>query len=196
MDSTVVDLLNEIGMLAATPRSGFAFLGSGAQSVAEHSYRTAVVGMALADAVEEEVDRERLLYLCLFHDLLEARTGDINYVNKRYVRKDDSKALADFKRHATPLAATVAKHIEEFEKGESVESRLAHDADQVELLLVLKQLYDTGNPRAEAWFERVEKRLQTDAAKEMAATIWETPSDNWWFADKDDPHWVEGQNPQ
>lgn len=196
MASTVVDLLNEIGMLAATPRSGFAFLGSGAQSVAEHSYRTAVVGMALADQVGEEVDRERLLNLCLFHDLLEARTGDLNYVNKRYVQKDDSKALAHFKRHSTPLAGRVAAHIEEFEKGESVESRLAHDADQVELLLVLKQLYDTGNPRAEVWFERVEKRLQTDAAKEMAAAIWETPFDDWWFADKEDPHGTNGKDRQ
>jgi len=31
--------LYEVGMLQRTPRSGFAFLGSGKQSVAEHTYR-------------------------------------------------------------------------------------------------------------------------------------------------------------
>ena len=38
---SIVNLLHEVGMLAHIPRSGFAFLGLGKQSVAEYSYRVA-----------------------------------------------------------------------------------------------------------------------------------------------------------
>ena len=37
----LANFLFEVGMLKRTPRTGFQFLGSGAESVAEHSFRTA-----------------------------------------------------------------------------------------------------------------------------------------------------------
>ena len=44
----LTDFLNEVGMLRHTPRSGYKFLGSGQETVAEHSHRTAVIGYVLA----------------------------------------------------------------------------------------------------------------------------------------------------
>ena len=44
----LADFCNEVGMLRHTPRSGYAFLGSGKENVAEHSYRVSVLGYALA----------------------------------------------------------------------------------------------------------------------------------------------------
>jgi putative hydrolase of HD superfamily len=176
----IVHLLNEIGMLATTPRSGFAFLGTGNQSVAEHSYRTATIGFVLADLAGKKVNRERLLYICLFHDLLEARTGDLNYVNKRYVEKDDRKALNEV-RETSSIGRLIAEYVEEYEKGETLEAQLAHDADKIELLLVLKQELDTGNPRAADWFDSVEKRISTEIGKKLAAQIKTTPFDAWWL---------------
>ena len=38
----------EVGMLKRTPRTGFQFLGSGTESVAEHIFRTAIIGYTLA----------------------------------------------------------------------------------------------------------------------------------------------------
>ena len=37
----IVEFLFEVGMLKRTPRSGWQFLGSGSESVAEHAFRTA-----------------------------------------------------------------------------------------------------------------------------------------------------------
>lgn len=178
----IANLLNEIGMLTKTPRSGFAFLGSGSQSVAEHSYHMTMVAYALAHVVKERVDLEKLLCLCLFHDLLEARTGDLNAVNKRYVVKDDVKALTDFRKETKPFGDSIAGYIEEYEANETLEARLAHDADSVELLLMLKKEYDTGNDRAMKWFEVVEKRLETQGAKQIARDIRKTTFDAWWMA--------------
>lgn len=72
----LTDFLNEVGMLRHTPRSGYKFLGSGQETVAEHSHRTAVIGYVLAK--KTGADAARTVMLCLFHDLPEARTGDFN----------------------------------------------------------------------------------------------------------------------
>lgn len=177
---SIVHLLNEIGMLAHTPRSGFAFLGTGKQSVAEHSHRMALVAYVLAVIGEEPVDISKLLIMCLCHDLPEARTGDLNYVNKRYVKADENKVIEEMGK-ATLLGKIFAAYLNEYIEGETLEAQLAHDADQIELLLVLKELIDTGNMRANRWFENVEKRVETKIGKQLARVIHSTPSDGWWI---------------
>ncbi|MBN2396980.1 MAG: HD domain-containing protein, partial [Deltaproteobacteria bacterium] len=89
---SIANFLFEAGMLQKTPRSGFQFLGSGHESVAEHVLRTIFIGYTLCK-LEPGVDEARVLKLCLIHDLPEARTGDMNYVNKKYVAVDETKAV-------------------------------------------------------------------------------------------------------
>jgi putative hydrolase of HD superfamily len=183
--------LNEVGMLNRTPRSGFAFLGSGEQSVAEHTYRMMHVAFVLARMSGEPVDELRLLRLVMFHDLPEVRTGDHNYVNRKYVIEDLDQVLADGARewaHGNEIVAA----IREFEAGETPEARLAKDADQLELLLMLKQQADLGKPNVDEWITPLLARLKTDAGKRLAEEILATRWDAWWFANKHDPHWIEG----
>jgi putative hydrolase of HD superfamily len=177
-------------MLKRTPRTGFQFLGSGAESVAEHIFRTVYIGYTLGRLVKD-ADTDRLIKLCLFHDLPEARTGDLNYVNKKYVKADVGKAVEDL-ASTVPFGNEIKELIEEFEKGESLEALLAHDADQLELILALKEYKDVGNKYADEWLEYALKRLKTDSARELAHTILETDSSLWWFSDKSD-WWVTGK---
>ena len=129
--------------------------------------------------------------MCLFHDLPESRIGDLNYLQKKYVHADTSKAIKDIER-GSPLGPEIASWIEEYEEGKTIEAQMAHDADQLELFLVLKKEQELGNPRAVEWFKNGCKRLKTPKAKELAEAIWNTPSDQWWLSDKTDPHWVDG----
>lgn len=191
----IVNLFNEIGMLAHTPRSGFAFLGSGEQSVAEHSYRMTLIAYCLASMVPGPVDKQKLLLMCLLHDLPEARTGDLNYVNKKYVQADEAKAIADIKGSSS-FGPEFSGYLQEYNEGKTVEAKLAHDADQLELLLVLKKESEKGNSRALQWFDRAVQRLQTQAAKTLAEEIKQTPNDSWWFRDQEDPHWIHGGKPK
>jgi len=94
----LIHFLFEVGMLKKTPRTGYQFLGTGRESVAEHSFRTAIIGYTLAKA-HPEADIQKIVFMCLFHDLHEARTGDQNYVNKQYVRVDEDKAVADLAKN-------------------------------------------------------------------------------------------------
>lgn len=175
-----VNLINEFGMLSRLPRSGFSFLGSGKQSVAEHSYGVLSIAFVLAHCCEEAVDELRLLQLCLLHDLPESRIGDHNYVQKKYISPNDSKVSKDIEE-ASPLGKFIVEAIEEFEELKTLEALLARDADHLELLLTLKMEIDTGNPRATEWFDVSEKRLRTDVAKKLAQEIRNTPFDEWWL---------------
>ena len=62
--------------------------------MAEHSLRVAVIGYVLAN-MSGKFAPEKIVLMCLFHDLVEARTGDLNYVNKRYVKADEDAAVSD-----------------------------------------------------------------------------------------------------
>lgn len=187
------DYLNEVGMLNRTPRSGFAFLGTGEQSVAEHMHRMMHVAFLLArmSADEERVDELHLFRLVMFHDLPEARTSDHNYVNRRYVQEDLEGVLAEGARH-WPFGEEIGAYIREFEAAETPTARLAKDADQLELLLVLKEQKDLGNPYADDWIKPLLARLRTEPGKQLAQEILVTGWDEWWFNDKNDEHWVSG----
>lgn len=177
-------------MLKRTPRTGFQFLGSGAESVAEHIFRTACIGYALGN-LAEGADINKLLKMCLFHDLPEARTGDLNYVNKKYVKADEEKAVNDL-ADTLPFGDEIREHIFEFLEGKSLEAQLTYDADQLELILALKEHKDLGNTYADEWLAFALKRLKTDIARDLAQTILETDSSLWWFSDKGD-WWVRGK---
>lgn len=175
----LVDFLQEVGMLRHTPRSGYAFLGSGRESVAEHSHRTAVIGYVLARRTGN--DPARTVMLCLLHDLPEARTGDFNYVNKRYNTCRERDAFQDAVE-GTGLEEEFLAFWDEQAARETPESILAHDADQLDLLLNLKREHDLGNRYAAVWSDSVVQRLRTDVARELAQVIRETDHTAWWFS--------------
>jgi putative hydrolase of HD superfamily len=185
----IANFLFEAGMLKRTPRSGFQFLGSGAESVAEHIFRTTYIGYALGK-ISSGVDVDRMMKMCLFHDLPEARTGDLNYVNKKYVEANEHKAIDDL-AETLPFGNDIRQLILEFIEGKTEEARLARDADQLEMILALKEYKDVGNKYADEWLVFSLKRLKTDAAKKLAQVILETDSSLWWFSDKGD-WWVSG----
>jgi putative hydrolase of HD superfamily len=185
----IANFLFEAGMLKRTPRSGFQFLGSGAESVAEHIFRTTYVGYALGK-MENNIDVDKLIKMCLFHDLPEARTGDLNYVNKKYVSADEQKAVRDL-TETLPFGEELRELITEYEEGTTAEALLAKDADQLEMILALKEYKDIGNKYADEWLVFSLKRLRTETAKSLAKVILETDSSLWWFSDKGD-WWVTG----
>jgi putative hydrolase of HD superfamily len=187
--SKLINFFFEIGMLKRTPRSGFQFLGSGRESVAEHSFRTAMIGFALA-RMSPEVDRFKVVCMCLVHDLPEARTGDQNYVNKRYVTVDETGAIADL-AGSLPFGNELTDLLKEYRDFVTEEARLVHDADQLDLILELKEQNDLGNPYASKWIHFARQRLTTSTAKQIAEEILRTDSTDWWFKGNDG--WWKGK---
>lgn len=178
--------LFEAGMLKKMRRTGYPFLGSGGESVADHCFRAALMGYMLA-LTQDGLDAPRVALMLLHHDLAETRTNDLNYVHKRYAKADEAKALADqLKGLPAPAAGQARELIAEFQAGQTPEARLAHDADQLDLLVELKEQQDLGNPYAKHWIHYALKRLQTEAGQELARAVLETDWTDWWFEKRED----------
>ena len=175
----IADLLFETRILKELPRSGYHFLGSGRESIAEHIFLTTFIGYVLGQ-LSPHVDGARVVHLCLMHDLGEARTGDLNTVQKKYVQADEIKAISDLVQ-GVPFGDHIRALFDEFTAGDTEEARLAHDADQLALIVELKALVDVGRKGPETWLPHVVQRLQTEAGKRLAQEVLTTPSDRWWF---------------
>ena len=175
----IVNLLFQANILKAIPRSGYHFLGVGEESVAEHSYGTAFIAYVMSQ-IEPDVDALKLISMCLVHDLPETKTGDLNYVQKKYVTADEDKAVADTTRNL-PFGSSLAGLIREFNQGRSLEAKLARDADQIALILELKILADIGYETPNKWLSFALKRLETKTGKKLGQNILETDWDAWWL---------------
>jgi len=187
----IANFLFEVGMLKRTPRTGWQFLaGAEGESVADHSFRVAMIAFVLGRIDGEEIDADRLLRLALVHDLPEARTSDLNYMNQKYVRVDEDRAAADMV-DGLPFSDELDALLEEYRKEETPESIAAHDADQLELLLQLVEQRDAGVPSTDDWVPFVLKRLQTEGGRKLARSILDGDSSRWWF-DRDSSWWIRG----
>jgi putative hydrolase of HD superfamily len=174
----IANLLFEAKILKEIPRSGYHFLGSGKESVAEHSFMITFIAYTMA-MMEPDVNAMKLLSMCLVHDLPESRTGDLNYVQKKYVKADEKSAVADLIRNI-PFGESIRDLIDEFNEGTSREAELARDADQLSFILELKTLHDTGRKGPDEWLPIVRSRLRTVTGEKIAASIMETNWDDWW----------------
>ena len=175
----IANLLFEAKILKEIPRSGYHFLGAGQESVAEHSFSTAFIAYVMSQ-LEPEVDALKLISMCLVHDLAEARLGDLNTVHKQYVTADETRALEDATR-GLAFGRNLKGLIQEYNEGRSAEARLAHDADQLALILELKDLMDVGYKPPHSWIDSVIERVKTKVGKKIVRAVMQTRRDSWWL---------------
>jgi putative hydrolase of HD superfamily len=178
----ITNFLFEVGMLAHTPRSGFYFIGTGDQSVAEHINRVTYIGYMLA-MMDGTVDISKILQMCLLHDISETRISDLNYVHQKYVERKEAEAHKDI-TDAVPFGNIMFGLINEYEERKSKESIIVKDADNLEWILALKEEVDIGNTRALKWLTPAIERLKTPNAQAIAKEIMTTDSNDWWFDEK------------
>ena len=169
-NSATAALLFEAGALRNQIRTGWPYDGvpvSATETVAEHSHRTTVIGVALA--AMEGADPARTALLCTLHDLHETRIGDQTPVTRRYVTTaDPRKVTADQVTGTHPaVGSAVTAAVEEFEAGETLEARCARDADKLDCLYRALE-YRTIGYRTDGKIERCRAGLKTDSARSLA----------------------------
>lgn len=128
--------LFEMGQLKNQPRSGWQLLGiQRAESVAEHSFRTATVGITLASIAGADIARTAAL--CTLHDAHETRIGDVPAVGRAYVTTATPEAVTAHQTAGMPADAgkAIQELIAEYEDNQTPEAHLAHDADKIEMLI-------------------------------------------------------------
>lgn len=172
--------LLEMGMLKRAKRSGWWIAGvKDPETIAEHSFRTGVIGAVLA--MIEGADPAKVALLCLFHDTQETRVGDIPHIGRRYLdAASNEKVTADQVSAAHPAVREGVQHVvDEYENGDSLEVIVAHDADKLECLVQAVEYREQGHQNVQNWIDTSLAKLKTASAQALAEAALNMSSVEW-----------------
>jgi len=182
VEKDIAKFLFEMGQLKRVKRSGWWIAGvKDPESVAEHTFRTAVIAYLLARL--EGVDTGKAVLMALFHDMPETRTNDAHRIVRRYAKWDevDRKAVDEqSKRLPNEMATQMATLFEEFEKEASPEAKVVRDADLLECIVQAREYQALGYRDVVDWIFNAQRVLRTDSAKRIAAECIKTEPKEWW----------------
>lgn len=164
--------LFEAGLLKRSKRSGWWIAGiKDPESIAEHSWRTAITGMVIASM--EGADPARTAMLCVLHDTPETRIGDIPHIGRAYLTATDADDIvADQVAECPPeMARTIADAVAEFEAQETQEAICARDADKLECLIQAVEYRHGGADTVQPWIDSSLAALKTDTARAISQAV-------------------------
>jgi putative hydrolase of HD superfamily len=179
----LTNFLYEMGLLKRYKRTGWMIAGiDNPESIAEHSFRTAIIGYLLA--VKEGADPAKTASLCLFHDTQETRIGDVPSVGKGYVVTAPNPEVTADQVTGFPAEAgqAVRELVEEYEARQSLEARLATDADKLECLIQAREYQAQGHQDVPPWIETSAAALKSSSARRLAEACQQVPPRQWWKA--------------
>ena len=148
-------------------------------NIASHSFRTAIIGYFLAKL--EKANANKVVLMCLFHDIEEARSGDQNWVHKRFVKVFEEE-IREGQLSPLPQNKELLLLSREYQERKTPEAKIAKDADLLDQILLLREYAWKGNKEAEIWLKgkEQEKRLFSPAAKKLAKEIYRQKPGDWW----------------
>lgn len=132
---TLIDTLAVAGRLKDTTRHCYT-PGGRHESVAEHSWRITLMAYWISDEFPE-ANLEKLLKMCLIHDLGEAFTGDIPSFEKTEVNEEREAELLFkwMKSLPEPFATEMMELYREMEERKTLEARIYKALDNMEALI-------------------------------------------------------------
>ncbi len=176
----VASFLYEMGMLKRAKRSGWWIVGvKDPETIAEHSFRAAIIGALLASL--EGADPARTALLCLFHDTQETRVGDIPHIGRRYLDAAPNGVVTEDQMAEAPpaVAELVRRTVAEYEANGSREAIVAHDADKLECLIQALEYREQGYANVQPWIDNSYAELKTGSARALADAALKMGSLEW-----------------
>lgn len=174
----IANFFFEIATLRRLTRSHRQMIQEVSDNISDHSFRVAIIGMILANL--EECDENKVLKMCLFHDIVEARTGDANFINKQYVDLHEEEARKD-QAEGLPIADEITELLEEYEQRESKEAIVAKDADLLDQMVLQQEYFYQDEKNGRIWQDHTETGLKTKSAKKLAKKIRELNPFEWLY---------------
>jgi putative hydrolase of HD superfamily len=176
-----LELLYEVGALRLMPRQWSRFLTPDFANLADHHFR--VIWLALVIAAREGAgDTGKIIKMALMHDIAESRTGDVDYLARQYVERNETKAFADM-LEGTSLEKEFIELYKEYEQRKSIESRIVKDADNLDVDLELREQGARGNVLGRELKGQREwvgnTRFYTKAGKQLHKEVWQSNPHDW-----------------
>ena len=178
-------LIQQAGSLMQTYRSHKRHLNSSFDNIASHSYLVSVMSYCITrmEGLAEK-DAMKAVTMAVIHDFPEARTGDLDFVSKNYVKSNVNKAVRDqFKN--LKYGKDLINLFEEYESRNTKISQIVRDADSLAQIYHEWVLAWQGNKLAEKWFQgefiaRI-PYLFTNTAKKLAHAMKDSNPNEWWW---------------
>ena len=180
----IINFISEAGMLKRVTRSGWSVLGiKDAETVAEHSFRCAVIGYIIARL--EKADPYRVLLMTLFNDIHEARITDLHKMAQRYIEAEaceDESFDEQIEKLPNGLKDELADMRQDYRKQHTKESLIARDADIIECLIQAKEYDEHGHKEAYKFMKKAPEHLKTKSAKELWKKAKSMNLNDWWMS--------------
>ncbi|VVB67259.1 HD domain protein [Candidatus Norongarragalina meridionalis] len=169
-----LDFVFELGQLKREKRSGWWIAKvPNPESVAEHSFRAAVIAYIIAEG-EGKTNASDYSLAALLHDSCETRLGDRHKISQKYLKKGGSEKKARSEQLAL-LPARLRRAILSLP-----DDAIVRDADLLECAVQAKEYLDCGYRDAKGWMKRAGMGLKTKTAKRLYAELKRTDSGKWW----------------
>jgi putative hydrolase of HD superfamily len=178
----LLNFITEAGMLKRVRRSGWWVLGiKDVETVAEHSFRCAVLGYIIA--CMENVPPYKVLLMTLFNDIQEARINDLHKMSQRYFKFQKAEDKA-FREQVSSLPNILKDELlgmhQEYKRQKTQASIIARDADILECLIQAKEYKEHGFKEAFKFMKKAPSFLRTKSAKKLWAMARTTNLNKWW----------------
>lgn len=163
-----LELIFELGCLRFIQRSWKQFLGPDFANLAEHHLRVAWLSMLLAK-MEKRGDTGKIVKMAMVHDVAESRTGDVHYISRQYTKRNEHLAIKDIFKD-TALDREMVNLWEEYEKRQSIESKIVKDADFLDVDFEIKERKAAGANFLNVWADNrktIYKLFYTDSARKL-----------------------------
>lgn len=181
MSNRNLEFLYEIGSLRYLERGWRQHFGVSMANNLEHAFRVMYLALIIARN-EGGANEEKILKMCLVHDIAETRTTDLSYMQKVYVSPDEKKSAHDL-FDGTVIEDLNKEILEEYKKRESKEAKIVKDADNLDVDIELKELEERGHQLPGKWRDLRkmvrDKKLYTESAKKLWDDIQESDPASW-----------------
>ncbi|MCH7966442.1 MAG: HD domain-containing protein [Nitrosopumilus sp.] len=144
------------------------------ESVADHSYLMAVIGMVISDL--GNYNSEKIIKMILLHDLAESKIGDYTPKQLSKEKKNELENNA-FNEIIENLPNSIKLQYlqiwQEYQQNNSIESKLVHQIDKLEMALQAKIYSEDGHSpeKLECFFESAKTDITNSKLKELFTKI-------------------------
>ena len=144
------------------------------ESVADHTYSMAVIGMVISDL--ENYNSEKIIKMILLHDLAESKIGDFTpeQLNKEKKNELENNVFNKIIENLPNLIKSQYLQIwQEYQENTSLESKLVHQIDKLEMALQAKIYKNDGHSqkKLESFFESAKIDITDPKLKELFTKI-------------------------
>jgi putative hydrolases of HD superfamily len=170
------DFFLHLNTLKHIPRTGWVrYRIPDPESVAEHSFKSGLMAMVLADNLDVKVNKHKLLKMALMHDIGESVIGDwVIYkkggvIDRKAKKEKDRRELIAVKRifSKIPNGKEYINLFIEFNQQKTKEAKIFAELDRLELALQAAEYEDKYGGDLSEFFETANNEIHTKQFRQL-----------------------------